>query len=149
MTRLAEGDAFFADLRAAAEQEGKVLRYVGVIDPKTQTVKCSLEKCVRALPARAAELVGLKPTLRCVPLPPQVRRLAPVRDVALGLGQHHLVHDGALPRAAAHHPGRRRRRRRHGHGRLGRLPARVGAACLSARAPVGGRSACSNTFAVD
>ena len=47
MKRLAEGDGYFADLRAAAEKEGKVLRYVGVIDPKTKTVKCSLEKCVR------------------------------------------------------------------------------------------------------
>lgn len=44
MKRLAEGDGYFADLRAAAEKEGKVLRYVGVIDPKTKTVKCSLEK---------------------------------------------------------------------------------------------------------
>ena len=46
MKRLAEGDGYFADLRAAAEKEGKVLRYVGVIDPKTKTVKCSLEKYV-------------------------------------------------------------------------------------------------------
>jgi homoserine dehydrogenase len=44
MTRLAEGDAFFANLRSEAEKEGKVLRYVGVIDVLKGEVKCSLEK---------------------------------------------------------------------------------------------------------
>ncbi|CED84991.1 homoserine dehydrogenase [Phaffia rhodozyma] len=44
LDRLAEGDDFFDSLREEAEKEGKVLRYVGVIDGQTGEIKCSLEK---------------------------------------------------------------------------------------------------------
>lgn len=41
-----EHDAEFDQLRSDAEKEGKVLRYVGLIDRETGTVKCGLESCV-------------------------------------------------------------------------------------------------------
>lgn len=44
LNRLAEGDEYFANLRAEAEKEGKVVRYVGVIDMKTGKVECKLGK---------------------------------------------------------------------------------------------------------
>lgn len=44
LTRLAEGDAHFAKLRDEAKAEGKVVRYVGVIDAKTGKVECKLGK---------------------------------------------------------------------------------------------------------
>ncbi|KPV75390.1 uncharacterized protein RHOBADRAFT_26708 [Rhodotorula graminis WP1] len=42
--RLPDHDAEFEQLRAEAEKEGKVLRYVGVIDREAGVVKCGLEK---------------------------------------------------------------------------------------------------------
>lgn len=44
--KLPEHDAEFDKLRSEAEAEGKVLRYVGVIDRASGVVKCGLEKCV-------------------------------------------------------------------------------------------------------
>lgn len=44
--KLAEHDDYFDDMRSAAEKEGKVLRYVGVIDRVGGVVKCGLEKLV-------------------------------------------------------------------------------------------------------
>ncbi|RSH85068.1 uncharacterized protein EHS24_006658 [Apiotrichum porosum] len=44
LQRLAEGDEYFAALREEARKEGKVVRYVGVIDPKAGKVECKLGK---------------------------------------------------------------------------------------------------------
>ncbi|GAA6012338.1 hypothetical protein JCM11491_007099 [Sporobolomyces phaffii] len=44
VAKLPEYDAEFDKLRSEAEQEGKVLRYVGLIDRKSSTVKCALQK---------------------------------------------------------------------------------------------------------
>lgn len=44
MTRLPEFDGQFDKLRSEAQKEGKVLRYVGVIDVKARLIKASLEK---------------------------------------------------------------------------------------------------------
>lgn len=42
--KLAEHDDYFDKMRSEAEKEGKVLRYVGVIDRVGGIVKCGLEK---------------------------------------------------------------------------------------------------------
>lgn len=44
LQRLAEGDAEMKKLREEAEKEGKVVRYVGVIDVKNKKVEAKLEK---------------------------------------------------------------------------------------------------------
>lgn len=44
MGRLPEFDSDFDKLREEAHKEGKVLRYVGVVDVETGTIKASLEK---------------------------------------------------------------------------------------------------------
>lgn len=44
LARLEEGDAQFDALRAEARKEGKVVRYVGVIDLKEGKVECKLGK---------------------------------------------------------------------------------------------------------
>lgn len=44
--RLKEHDAEFEKLRAEAEREGQVLRFVGVVDVENGVVKAGLEKCV-------------------------------------------------------------------------------------------------------
>ncbi|GAA5823284.1 hypothetical protein JCM11251_007550 [Rhodosporidiobolus azoricus] len=44
VARLAEYDEDFDQSRDEAEEEGKVLRYVGVVDRKTGEIKCGLEK---------------------------------------------------------------------------------------------------------
>lgn len=44
VAQLPDHDAAFDKLRAEAEAEGKVLRYVGVIDRASGQVKCALEK---------------------------------------------------------------------------------------------------------
>jgi homoserine dehydrogenase len=44
LARLPEGDEYFATLRAEAAKEGKVVRYVGVIDLKEGKVECKLGK---------------------------------------------------------------------------------------------------------
>ncbi|GAA5909845.1 homoserine dehydrogenase [Sporobolomyces salmoneus] len=44
VARLPEFDAEFDKLRSEAEKEGMVLRYVGLIDRKSSTVKCALQK---------------------------------------------------------------------------------------------------------
>jgi homoserine dehydrogenase len=44
LSRLAEGDEYFANLRAEAAKEGKVVRYVGVIDLLEGKVECKLGK---------------------------------------------------------------------------------------------------------
>jgi homoserine dehydrogenase len=44
LERLAEGDAYFDNLREEARKEGKVVRYVGVIDMKEGKVECKLGK---------------------------------------------------------------------------------------------------------
>lgn len=59
LKNIASGDEFidalptFDDemnwLRTEAPAEGKVLRYVGVVDVRTKKIKASLEKCVYAL----------------------------------------------------------------------------------------------------
>lgn len=46
VAKLPEHDAEFDQLRSDAEKEGKVLRYVGLIDRETGTVTCGLESCV-------------------------------------------------------------------------------------------------------
>lgn len=43
--RLPEFDAEFEQLRDSAAKDGKVLRYVGVVDVKNAVIKASLEKC--------------------------------------------------------------------------------------------------------
>lgn len=43
---LAVHDEVFERLRSEAESEGKVLRYVGLLDRATGTIKCGLEKLV-------------------------------------------------------------------------------------------------------
>ncbi|BGP15901.1 hypothetical protein JCM10213_003670 [Rhodosporidiobolus nylandii] len=52
--KLPEHDAEFDKLRAEAEKEGKVLRYVGVIDRASGVVKCGLEKYPAAHPFASA-----------------------------------------------------------------------------------------------
>ncbi|GAA5908249.1 hypothetical protein JCM6882_006782 [Rhodosporidiobolus microsporus] len=52
--KLPEHDAEFDNLRAEAEKEGKVLRYVGVIDRASGVVKCGLEKYPAAHPFASA-----------------------------------------------------------------------------------------------
>ncbi|GJN89165.1 hypothetical protein Rhopal_002139-T1 [Rhodotorula paludigena] len=52
--KLPEHDAEFDQLRAEAEKEGKVLRYVGVIDRQSGVVKCGLEKYPAAHPFASA-----------------------------------------------------------------------------------------------
>ena len=44
LSRLAEGDEYFAGLREEARKEGKVVRYVGVIDLKEGKVEAKLGK---------------------------------------------------------------------------------------------------------
>ena len=44
MSRLPEFDGEFDKLREEAQREGKVLRYVGVVDVNTGEIKASLEK---------------------------------------------------------------------------------------------------------
>lgn len=44
LARLAEGDEYFAKIREEARKEGKVVRYVGVIDLKEGKVECKLAK---------------------------------------------------------------------------------------------------------
>lgn len=44
MARLPGFDAEFDQLRAEAQKDGKVLRYVGVIDVKSKNIRASLEK---------------------------------------------------------------------------------------------------------
>ena len=44
LERLAEGDSYFDQLREEARKEGKVIRYVGVIDMKERKVECKLGK---------------------------------------------------------------------------------------------------------
>ncbi|GAA6022577.1 hypothetical protein JCM10207_006592 [Rhodosporidiobolus poonsookiae] len=54
VAKLPEHDADFDNLRAEAEKEGKVLRYVGVIDRAAGVVKCGLEKYPAAHPFASA-----------------------------------------------------------------------------------------------
>ena len=49
MKRLPEFDARYEKLKEEAKAEGKVLRYAGVVDVQSKTVKAALEKC--ALPS--------------------------------------------------------------------------------------------------
>ena len=49
LSRLAEGDAHFDELRKEAESNGKVLRYVGVIDVLKGEIKAALELYVSTL----------------------------------------------------------------------------------------------------
>ncbi len=44
MERLAEGDAEMDQKREEARKEGKVIRYVGVVDVKNGKVEAKLEK---------------------------------------------------------------------------------------------------------
>ncbi|KAM0787671.1 hypothetical protein ACM66B_003734 [Microbotryomycetes sp. NB124-2] len=57
VAKLPEHDGEFDKLRAEAEAEGKVLRYVGVIDRASGVVKCALEKYPASHPF-AASLSG-------------------------------------------------------------------------------------------
>lgn len=45
MKRLPEFDARYEKLKEEAKAEGKVLRYAGVVDVQSKTVKAALEKC--------------------------------------------------------------------------------------------------------
>ncbi|GAA6062096.1 hypothetical protein JCM10212_002346 [Sporobolomyces blumeae] len=54
VAKLPEFDAEFDQLRADAEKEGMVLRYVGLIDRKTSTVKCALQKYPASHPFASA-----------------------------------------------------------------------------------------------
>ncbi|GAA5929577.1 hypothetical protein JCM1841_004984 [Sporobolomyces salmonicolor] len=54
VAKLPEHDAEFDQLRAEAEKEGKVLRYVGVIDRQSGVVKCGLEKYPASHPFASA-----------------------------------------------------------------------------------------------
>ena len=49
MKRLPEFDARYEKLKQEAKAEGKVLRYAGVVDVQSKTVKAALEKCVLSL----------------------------------------------------------------------------------------------------
>ena len=44
MDRLEQGDEYFGKLREGARTEGKVVRYVGVVDVKNGKVEARLEK---------------------------------------------------------------------------------------------------------
>ncbi len=44
MDNLEKGDEYFDKLREEAKKEGKVVRYVGVIDVKSGKVECKLGK---------------------------------------------------------------------------------------------------------
>jgi homoserine dehydrogenase len=44
LERLAEGDEYFDKIREDARKEGKVVRYVGVLDVKNGKVECKLGK---------------------------------------------------------------------------------------------------------
>jgi homoserine dehydrogenase len=44
LERLAEGDEYFNNLREEARKEGKVVRYVGVVDVKEGKVEAKLGK---------------------------------------------------------------------------------------------------------
>ena len=52
MKRLPEFDARYEKLKQEAKAEGKVLRYAGVVDVQSKTVKAALEKWV--LPSSTA-----------------------------------------------------------------------------------------------
>ncbi|GAA5868900.1 hypothetical protein JCM1840_005156 [Sporobolomyces johnsonii] len=54
VAKLPGHDAEFDQLRAEAEKEGKVLRYVGVIDRESGVVKCGLEKYPASHPFASA-----------------------------------------------------------------------------------------------
>ncbi|GAA5989693.1 hypothetical protein JCM10908_000593 [Rhodotorula pacifica] len=54
VAKLPEHDAEFDQLRSDAEKEGKVLRYVGLIDRETGTVKCGLESYPASHPFASA-----------------------------------------------------------------------------------------------
>jgi len=43
--RLPEFDARYEKLKQEAKAEGKVLRYAGVVDVQSKTVKAALERC--------------------------------------------------------------------------------------------------------
>ena len=49
MRRLPEFDDHFNKMRTDAAKENKVLRFAGVIDVASGTIKADLEKCVRSL----------------------------------------------------------------------------------------------------
>lgn len=51
VAKLPEHDAEFDQLRSDAEKEGKVLRYVGLIDRESGVVKCGLESYVSPSPS--------------------------------------------------------------------------------------------------
>jgi homoserine dehydrogenase len=51
VARLPEFDARFDTMRAEAAAEGKVLRFVGVIDVATGVIKADLERCAVSLEA--------------------------------------------------------------------------------------------------
>jgi homoserine dehydrogenase len=48
LENLEKGDEYFGNLREEAKKEGKVVRYVGVIDIKSGKVECRLEKWVNS-----------------------------------------------------------------------------------------------------
>lgn len=58
--RLAEGDAEMDRLREEAFKEGKVVRYVGVIDAKSGKVEAKLEKWVCLLRVRGVVLMRVQ-----------------------------------------------------------------------------------------
>lgn len=52
LDRLAEGDEYFNNLREEARKEGKVVRYVGVVDVESGKVEAKLEKWVQTFTPR-------------------------------------------------------------------------------------------------
>jgi homoserine dehydrogenase len=46
--RLPEFDAHFQEMREHAAREGKVLRFVGIVDVQNGTIKADLEKCAKS-----------------------------------------------------------------------------------------------------
>ena len=83
MSRLPEFDTEFDTLRAEAQKEGKVLRYVGVIDVEKGVIKASLEKFVFFL-----VLISLLDLFTNFS---QVRKYACICNLLRWFGQYHNV----------------------------------------------------------
>jgi homoserine dehydrogenase len=56
IARLPEFDTEFDKLRQEAAEDGQVLRFVGVVDAQTGTIRAELSRSVSRLPARYPQL---------------------------------------------------------------------------------------------
>ena len=100
--RLPDFDAQFDRLRAEAIREGHVLRYAGVVDVETGTIKADLEKCVSLFTACFLCFSHASNVLvSIVKIPGD----APVRYRAWGIRQHYHVPHGAVRGTAARRAG--------------------------------------------